>query len=347
MNQWQGKWEKRWHPLREEWVVYAAHRNQRPWTTGKADMKAAEAPAYDPDCYLCPGNPRVHGVINPDYEDVHIFDNDHPVVGMKAPEITAADDPLYRKETARGIARVVCYDPRHHLTPADLGTGQLTKVFRALREQMIYFVEHPDIRNVLIFENKGKITGVSNPHPHAQIYAVDFIFNYVQQHLEVSEKFRRQHGMNIFEEIVRREQQDKIRIVAENEEAIAFIPFFARYAYEVMIFPKKRHAGMATLSDSETASLAAIYQEVVRRYDLNYQIRFPYVMSMVQAPVDGREYPDHHMYLWFQPPLRQPGLQKYLAGPEIGIGNFMADTMPEEKAAELRAVDVSQYQPTT
>jgi len=345
MNPWQGKWEKRWHPLREEWVVYAAHRNQRPWSTGKSEFKQSQAPAYDPNCYLCPNNPRVHGEVNPDYVHVYIFDNDHPVVGPDAPEVTPGDDPLYRKEAARGIARVVCYDPRHHLTPADLSVKQLTQVFSGLRAQMQYFSDHPDIRNVLVFENKGKITGVSNPHPHAQIYAVDFVFNYVQQHLDVATKYRRAHGQNIFEEIIRREQQSGQRIVAENEYAVAFIPYFARYAYEVMLFPRQRHPGLQALSDAEIEGLAALYQEVVRRYDLNYQMRFPYVMSIVQAPVDGKHYEDHHMYLWFQPPLRQPGLQKYLAGPEIGIGNFMADTMPEEKAAELRAVDISQYQP--
>lgn len=345
MEQWQGKWEKRWHPLREEWVVYAAHRNQRPWTTGKAEIKPETAAAYDPDCYLCPGNKRIHGSLNPDYSGVYVFDNDHPVVSMQAPEITSSDDPLYHKASARGIARVVCYDPRHHLTPADLDKSQLIQVFRTLRDQMIFFADHRDIRNVLIFENKGKITGVSNPHPHAQIYAVDFVFRDIRQQLKVSQKYRQKHGQNIFEAIIQREQQDKVRVIAENEEALAFIPFFARYAYEVMIFPKKRHATLATLNDKETAGLATLYQEVVRRYDLNYQMRFPYVMSVVQAPVDGQPYPDHHLYVWLQPPLRQPGLQKYLAGPEIGIGNFMADTMPEEKAAELQAVDVSQYKP--
>jgi UDPglucose--hexose-1-phosphate uridylyltransferase len=347
MQQWQGKWEKRWHPLREEWVVYAAHRNQRPWTTGKSLMPDIDAQKHDPECYLCPNNQRVHGSRNPDYQQVYIFENDHPVVGTDAPEVDPGDGSLYRSASARGIAKVVCYDPRHHVTPADLDVIQLEQVFKALRTEMQSFLENPAIKNVLIFENKGKITGVSNPHPHGQIYAVDFIFKDVQQHLDVAAKFREKYRKNIFEEILLREQKDRLRIVAENETAIAFIPFFARYAYEVMLFPKKRHATLATFSDRETSDMAALYQQIVRRFDLNYQMRFPYVMSMVQAPVDQSVYPEHHMYLWFQPPLRQPGLQKFLAGPEIGIGNFMADTLPEEKAAELRAVDVSQYQETT
>jgi len=308
-------------------------------------MQSGTCPDYDPHCYLCPGNPRVHGNVNPHYEGVFIFDNDHPVVGREAPSVEDKGKMLYRRQSAKGIARVVCYSPRHHLTPADLSIDQINQVLVALREQMRFFAKQPDIKSVLVFENKGKITGVSNPHPHAQIYAVDFTLNYTAQHLRVAREHREHFGTNIFEEIISREKAEGTRLVAENEGAIAFIPFFARYAYELMIFPKKRHATLATLDDHETRSLAALYQEVVRRYDLNYQMHFPYVMSMVQAPSDGASYAEHHFYLWFQPPLRQPGLQKYLAGPEIGIGNFMADTMPEEKAAELRAVDVSQYQP--
>lgn len=345
MEQWEGKWEKRWHPLREEWVVYAAHRNQRPWTTGKESMSHSSKPAYDPGCYLCPNNCRVHGSQNPDYAGVYIFDNDHPVVGLEAPEVVSlSHDPLYQKAPAKGITRVVCYDPRHHVSPADLSQPQLYNIFLALREQMRFFEQHQTIKNVLIFENKGKITGVSNPHPHAQIYAVDFIFKDVDRHLAVADTFRRKHGLNVFEEIIAREQRDKVRLVGENKTCIAFVPFFARYAYEVMVFPKQRHANMVTMADEEVEDMAALYQQVVRRYDLIYNMPFPYVMSIVQAPVDGQYHPEHHLYLWFQPPLRQPGLQKYLAGPEIGIGNFMADTLPEEKAAELKAVDLHTYQ---
>jgi UDPglucose--hexose-1-phosphate uridylyltransferase len=344
MNKWQGKWEKRWHPLREEWVVYAAHRNQRPWTGEQVKQREEQIPPYDASCYLCPGNPRIHGYRNPDYRGVYVFDNDHPVVGQEAPDVIEEESPLYRRAPARGIARVICYDPRHHLTLADLPVEKLQDLLRLMREQMLEMKDRADIRNVLVFENRGKITGVSNPHPHCQLYAVDFVFNYVGQHLRVAQQYRQQHGRNIFEDIIQAEINNGERIIAQNRHAVAFIPFFARYAYEVMLFPRKRHATLASLDDTELRDLAAIYRTVVRKFDLNYRMPFPYVMSMLQAPVDAYDYPEHHMYLWFQPPLRQPGLQKFLAGPEIGIGNFMADTIPEEKAAELREIDETAYQ---
>ncbi|MCS6823971.1 MAG: galactose-1-phosphate uridylyltransferase [Cytophagaceae bacterium] len=337
------KWEKRWHPLREEWVVYAAHRNSRPWSFDKNSIQTNTGEIYDPTCYLCPANKRVHGDVNPNYTGVFIFDNDHPVVGINAPKVHSHDDDfLYVKETAYGVAKVVCYHPHHNTSLSQLPGKMVADVFYAFRAETTLFKNDPTIKSILIFENKGKEVGVSNPHPHCQIYATDFIFKFVDQHIKVSNDFKRKTGKNIFEQILKKEMDDGIRIIAENNFAVAFIPYFARYAYEVMIFPKKRHADLSTLSDDEIEGLASVFHTVIRKYDLIYQISFPYVMSVVQAPVDGDSYQEFHMYLWLQPPLRQPGLIKYLAGPEIGIGNFMADTMPEEKAQELKNIILSE-----
>jgi UDPglucose--hexose-1-phosphate uridylyltransferase len=336
------KWEKRWHPLRQEWVVYAAHRNSRPWTTGASMQEKRTVPEYDATCYLCPGNKRIHGGQNPDYTDIFIFDNDHPVVGRQSPEIPLSrqisGNGLYKRAKAEGIARVVCYDPRHNVSLAEVDTTQVAHVFIAWRSQMQEFYDNPAISHVLIFENKGELSGVSNPHPHCQIYATDFVFKHIEQHLQAARLYKTEAGRNIFAQIIENEQQEALRIVAENSGAIAFIPFFARYAYEIMIFPKKRHATLITMPDAELYDLAAVFQEVIRRYDALFEMSFPYVMSVQQAPVDGNSYPEYHLHLSILPPLRQPGLIKFLAGPEIGGGNFMADTMPEEKAAALRNV---------
>ena len=335
-----GQWEKRWHPLRREWVVYAAHRNNRPWNF---DIKKVEtnAPAYDPGCYLCPGNTRISGKKNPDPYDVFIFNNDHPVVGLEAPTIPVENTKgLYRKASATGIAKVVCYDPRHNVTLNDVSTEQVAKVFRALRDEMVLFAAHPAIKAVLIFENKGEVVGVSNPHPHCQIYATDFTFNNVQREMEAVAKHREEHGTNLFDDIIAAEKKDAIRIIAENDNAIGFIPFFARFAYETYVFPKKRHATLITMSDEELYDLAEVFQTITRKFDANFKSSFPYILAFDQAPVDGGDYTDYHLHLNICPPFRQPGLQKYLAGPETGADTFMADTIPEEKAAELRKINL-------
>jgi len=342
-SEFDGKWEKRWHPLREEWVVYSAHRNNRPWQ-GAGLVKPKESHHYDPSCYLCPGNARIHGSANPVYTDVFIFENDHPVVSLTAPVVDKLDsDTLYKKAQALGIAKVVCYDPRHNITLSQMKLTQVVKVFTSFQQEMAIFEKNASIKSVLIFENKGEAVGVSNPHPHCQIYAVDFSLKLVEQQIRLAEHHQKTHHKNLFEEIIQQEKKDGVRIIAENKHAIAFIPFFARYAYEVMIFPKRNHQTLITLSPEELNDLTAVFHEVVRRMDMNFQLDFPYVMSIMQAPVDGNSYPDFRMHLWLQPPYRQPGLIKYLAGPEIGAGNFMADTMPEDKAAELLKVNLRDY----
>lgn len=335
-----GNWEKRWHPLREEWIVYSAHRNSRPWQ-GADKIKPIAAPLYDPTCYLCPDNKRVNGDLNPNYSDVFIFENDHPVVGMNAPDVFSHG--FYKKQKATGIAKVVCYDPRHDVTLSKMKLDNVIAVFKAFKKEMILFEKDPNIKSVLIFENKGEAVGVSNPHPHCQIYAVDFHFKFVEQQTGISQQHKIKTGKTIFESIIESEKKDNLRIIAENKNAIAFIPFFARYAYEVMIFPKAKHSKLNTLNSEELIDLVSVFHQVVRKLDMNYDMNFPYVMSIMQAPVDGQEYPDFRMHLWLQPPFRQPGLIKYLAGPEIGAGNFMADTMPEEKAFELNQLNLADY----
>ena len=336
-----GKWEKRWHPLRREWIVYAAHRNTRPWNFAPKE-NITVVPDYDPGCHLCPRNNRISGVKNPDYKSVFIFENDHPVVGLNAPNIAPGAQTLhsglFKREKAEGIAKVVCYDPRHNVTLSDIKPEQVADVFVALRAEMIFFQQHDKIKSVLIFENKGEIVGVSNPHPHCQIYAADFTFHVVQKELMAMKLYQQEAGKNIFEDIINAERKDDIRIIAENDGAIAFIPFFARFAYETYIFPKKRHATLTTMNDNELTDLASVFQMVTKKFDANFNISFPYIMAIGQAPVDNNNYDDYHLHLIICPPLRQPGIMKYLAGPETGADTFMADTMPEDKAAELRKI---------
>ncbi len=339
-NSFEGRWEQRWHPLRREWVVYSAHRNDRPWD-GKREPPPPPAPAYEPSCYLCPGNKRIHGDVNPSYRDVFIFDNDHPVVGSGAPPVETGEG-FYRRERASGLARVICYDPRHNVNMTDLPLSRAVKVFEAWREQTRE-MERMGMQSAFFFENKGRLVGTSNTHPHCQMYALNFTLSQIGNELAASVDHRREKGTNLFDEIMEAEDRDGIRVVARNAGAVAFIPFFARWAYEAWIFPRKRHATLSTLSDSELRDLCDVYQQVTRRYDLLYDMVFPYVMGLYQAPLKGGPYPEHNLHFVILPPLRQPGLQKFLAGSEIHGGNFMADTLPEEKAAELRAVDLSAY----
>lgn len=332
-----GTWEERWHPLREEWVIIAAHRQNRPWHGEMASSSEGAAPAYVQDCYLCPGNWRVSGARNDDYSGIFVFDNDHPCVGWDAPAELPPPGGPYRNRAARGIARVVCYSPRHNLTLAELERQEVENLLGVWQRQYLELGSHPEIDHVLIFENKGEVVGVSNPHPHCQIYATNFVFKTIETEARASERYYQETGQVLFQEIIAAEQADGRRIICENGTAIAFLPYFARYAYEVFVAPKRTHPSLAALTDAEVVDLAEVLRETLIRFDNLWGMPFPYVMPLHQAPTDGGDYRRFHFHFEFHPPLRKPNLLKYLAGPEIGGGNFLSDTSPEEKAAELRS----------
>ncbi len=336
-------WEERWHPLREEWVIVAAHRQHRPWDGETVDEAHRAVPEYAADCYLCPGNRRVSGAQNPMYTHTFVFDNDHPCVGSEAPQVLEAPAGFYRNRPADGLARVVCYSPQHNLTLAELSVGGIDILLKTWQEQYRDLGSRTGINHVLIFENKGEVVGVSNPHPHGQIYATNFVFKFIEAEVRAGQRHLADTGRVLFQDVIVAEQVDGRRILYENEAAIAFVPYFARYAYEVYVAPHATYPSLAALSEAERLGLAQALKHVLVKFDNLWRRPFPYVMALHQAPTDGRAYPGFHFHIEFHPPLRKPTLLKYLAGPEIGGGNFLSDTSPEEKAAELRALPEQHY----
>jgi UDPglucose--hexose-1-phosphate uridylyltransferase len=339
-------WEQRWHPLREEWVVIAAHRQDRPWQGESAVVSGTPAPEYVETCYFCPRNARVSGARNPDYRSVYVFDNDHPCVGLDAPRQLQSPPGIYRNAPATGIARLVCYTPKHNATLAELPVDEVAALLDAWRDQHVELGSRPDVRHVLIFENKGDVVGVSNPHPHGQIYATNFVFKTIENEAAASRRYYDEHGRVLFQDILRSELEDGRRIVFESASAVVFLPYFARYAYECYVAPKETHASLATMTGGEIGDLAAALKSLLVRYDNLWKQSFPYVLTLHQAPTDDGDYSGFHFHIECHPPLRKPSLLKYLAGPEIGGGNFLSDTLPEAKAEELRAVSDLHYKAT-
>ncbi len=323
--------------------MVAAHRQSRPWTAAEVAPPPPPPPAYVPSCHLCPGNLRISGRRNPDYAGVHVFDNDHPCVGPEAPDGLPPPPRPYRRSPARGVARVICYSPRHDLALAQLPPASAVALVEAWQAQMREFAARPDIRHVLIFENKGEVVGVSNPHPHGQLYATTFVFKTIETEARVCQEHLRAAGRPLFQEILAAELDHGGRMVAESGHSVAFIPWFARYAYEVHVAPRATRATVADLSPAEAEDFAVLLQNVCLRLDNLWRRPFPYVMVLHQAPLDGADHTGFHVHIEFHPPLRTPNLLKYLAGPEIGGGNFLSDTDPDEKAAELRACPSVHY----
>jgi len=331
-------WQTRWHPLRGEWILFTEHRGARPWI-GETRASETTPPSYDPDCALCPGNARLGSAVNPAYTAPFVFRNDLPAFGQAEGSSEPADpsDDLYRSGPADGCAEVICYHPDHSKTMADLDQGEVEAVVQLWQNRSTELAAREEINHVLIFENKGAVTGTSNPHPHGQLYASRMIYGITQQELEQSQNYWNKHQRFLGSDLLDREARGP-RVVCENEDWLACVPWFARYAYEILILPKQPTALLSELNAPRRASLAAMLREVCVRYDNLWQMRMPYVMAIHQAPTDGIDRPWFPFHFEFHPPLRNPDTLKYLAGPEIGGGTMTNESDPDKKAAELRAV---------
>ncbi len=328
-------WEQRWHPLREEWVLFTAHRGGRPWI-GDTHRPAPRAlPSYDPTCALCPGNRRLTGE-NPRYTGVYCFTNDLPCFSADSHPDSAGDE-FYRVRPATGTAEVVCYSPDHAKTFVDLTDAEARAVVDLWTERYVALGARPDVDHVLIFENRGSLVGTSNPHPHCQIYAGNLVYGFIAKEADCARRYQASHGHSLGEELVRRESSGP-RVIARNASFLACVPWFARYAYEVYILPLRPVPSLAALSADERADLGLMIREVATRYDNLWSMTMPYVMAIHQAPTDGGDYSGYPFHVEFHPPLRKPDTMKYLAGPEVGGGSMTNESDPDDKAAELRAV---------
>ena len=335
------QWELRWHPLRGEWVLIAAHRDARPWL-GESVSASTDAVTYDPACYLCPGNVRARGDRNPEYTGTYVFDNDFSPAGAD-PEGPTSSHGFYRAAPAAGRCRVVCFHPRHDLSLSRMTVDGIEKVVETWQNEYRMLGGDPDINHVLIFENRGEVVGVSNPHPHCQIYGTSFVFSLIEKEVALGREHLKNEGCTLYHSVLEQELSDGLRVIARNETMVAFVPYFARYAYEVHLAPLESRPSIADLTLTESADFASLLKEVLCRYDNLFQMPFPYVMAFHQAPTDGEEHPEFHFHVEFHPPLRNPATLKYLAGPEIGGGNMLMDVTPEVKAQELQAVSSAHY----
>lgn len=317
--------ELRWHPFLEEWVITATHRQERTFLP---------PPDY---CPLCPTRPGGFPTEIPaeDY-DIVVFENKFPSLQEGAPDPSVAGMPWSPVAPAQGLCEVVVYSPEHKGALVTMPLARIRNLIAVWQDRYRELGARQAIKYVLIFENKGEAVGVTLHHPHGQIYAFPFIPPKLEKELAASAKYHRTNGRCLFCDILRDERADGRRIILEGDHFIAFIPFFARYPYEIYLAPKRHLQSIAELTEADRDDLAAVLKGVLLKYDQLFEMAFPYIMVIHQAPTDGEIYPDYHLHFEFYPPLRTAAKLKYLAGCESGAGNFINDTLAEEKAVELR-----------
>jgi UDPglucose--hexose-1-phosphate uridylyltransferase len=329
---------KRWNPLLGEWTLFAPRTDIRPWSGATASPTGTNRPDFDPKCYLCPGVTRASGEVNPNYHDVYTFDNDFASLSMQSAAATEID------KSAQGICRVVCFSPAHNITLAEMETQDIQKVLLILCDQFKELSAIPEIEYVMMFENKGKAIGVSNPHPHGQIYATDFIPRIPDTMYASASKFLNEKGTCLCCDILEREKKRNSGIVCQNQLFSAYVPYFARFKYEVHIMPHRHVSVITDLNREEMDALTDIYHEMLIRYDNLFQQSSPNITIFYNAPCrEGFDRKPWHFHIAFYPPLRNPDKLKYLAGFETGGGNIINPSFPENSARELREVSHVHY----
>jgi len=239
---------------------------------------------------------------------------------------------------------VICFTHQHNLTMAELERHEIEAIVKVWQKEYSTLGQHPKIQNVLIFENKGKVIGVSNPHPHGQIYATNFIPRICQRQLDSFIQYHKEHKSGLLTDIVKYELEKQKRIICENKHFVAFIPFFARFVYETYIVPKRHIASISEMTEEETLSYAEIHHRIIVKFDNLYGMSFPNITMLQNAPTDGSsESKFFHFHTEFYPPMRAPDKLKYLAGFESGGGNIINPVCPEEAAEMMRNASEVHY----
>ncbi len=335
---------RRLNLLTGQWVLVSPQRARRPWLGQVEKAPPENLPAYDPACYLCPGNARTSGKVNPDYTATYVFPNDFQA--LLPPDAAAAEPPqggLFTVEPEVGECRVICFHPRHDLSLPLLTQAEIEEVVRTWTEQTVDLGQKDWVGYVQVFENKGAMMGASNPHPHSQVWATGRIPNEPAVELVQQEKYLHEHGSCLLCDYLEAERVDGSRIVASNEHFTALVPFWAVWPFEVMLIAHRHVGSLPELTPAEASGLADIVKQVTTRYDNLFEVSFPYSMGFHQTPTGGGSYPGWHLHAHYYPPLlRSAAVRKFMVGFEL-LGMPQRDITAEQAAARLRELSGVHY----
>ncbi|GKX50376.1 galactose-1-phosphate uridylyltransferase [Budvicia aquatica] len=332
---------RRFNPLTGQWILVSPHRAKRPWQGQQEAPESNKRPVHDAECFLCAGNTRVTGDINPDYKQTYVFTNDFAALMPDTPDANQSQDPLIRCQSARGTSRVICFSPDHSKTLPELSLCDLEKIIDTWQQQIDELSQiYPWVQ---VFENKGSAMGCSNPHPHGQIWANSFLPNEVEREDRLQKAYFEQYQSPMLVDYVRREMADGSRTVVETEHWLAVVPYWASWPFETLLLPKAHIQTMSQLSAGQKSDLAVALKKLTSRYDNLFHCSFPYSMGWHSAPFNQQNNQHWQLHAHFYPPLlRSATVRKFMVGYEM-LAEAQRDLTAEQAAERLRAVSDVHY----
>ena len=319
----------RYHPLRGEWVAFAGHRQNRTFLPPKEYSPLAVTKSLEFPTELPAG----------DY-DVAVFANLFPslslnAVGETVPEFYTPSKP------GIGTCEVVVFTQDPETSLGSLTLDHIDLVIRVWGERTRELAQNPHLNYVLLFENRGVEVGVTLHHPHGQIYAYPMVPPVAEKMIHHQREHFQKLGTSLIQDMLASEIRDQTRLVVQETTTTAFVPVCARYPYETWIVPQRPVAFLHELTDEERLDFAKALQKTLRKMDELWKKPFPYLLAVYQAPTDGSPTDGLQAHIQIYPALRTRDKLKFLAGTEMAAGLFVNDSYPEEKAAELRSVELS------
>lgn len=329
--------------LTGDWILVSPHRTKRPWQGKTETLPEDDRPAHDPACYLCPGNKRADGTVNPDYKNSFVFTNDFSSLLKDTPEGSVDIDGLLKAGSEKGICRVISFSPDHSLTLPQLTVKEIEAVIELWKKEFETLSSNSFIKNIQIFENKGEIMGCSNPHPHGQIWSQSSIPLEIAKETREQKRYFEEKGRSLLSDYLAVELKQKERIVIENEHFVSLVPFWAVWPYETIIISKRHIQTLLEFTPAEQTAYADILKKLTAKYDNLFRISFPYSAGMHQAPVNDGDHPEWHWHMHFYPPLlRSATVKKFMVGYEM-LANPQRDITPEWAAEKLRSLSEIHY----
>ncbi|KAI5953317.1 GAL7 [Candida jiufengensis] len=347
---------RRFNPLTSKYILCSPHRAKRPWQGAKEEIKKTNLPEYDPKCYLCPGNIRATGDVNPKYESTYIFTNDYPAVKLDQPDYDEEENEtnplkkkLFKTQGVKGKCFVICFSPKHNLTLPLMTIPEIESVintWKSLYNELLAesIEKKAPYKYLQIFENKGFAMGCSNPHPHGQAWCLDIIPTEVNDEITNMTKYYQENNSHLLGDYVKLELQEKQRIVLENDSFIVVVPYWALWPFETLLISKQHIKSIKEFNSKQTQDLATILKQLTTKYDNLFNTSFPYSMGIHQAPFCSDSHANSEIdcswfHIHFYPPLlRSATVKKFCVGFEM-LGEAQRDLTSEQAAKRLQELD--------